>query len=101
MVEYKDFLNDDYFWETLASDSKTGYFTFKGYDFSVAKYVNEKAYVWHNGLYKVVDQQTPEMLEEQINLFHKNYKEYLIQIKIKNINKDFQNEDNFFSTHNG
>ena len=41
---------------------------------------------------KVIDKQTPEMLEEQINLFHKNYKEYLIQQKIKDINKDFEAE---------
>ena len=41
------------------------------------------------GLSKVIDEQTLEHLEEQINLFHKNYKEYLIQNKIKEINKDF------------
>lgn len=101
MDEFCDYTNEDYFWEALSSDSQTMYFTFKGYDFAVAKYVDSKAYVWHNGLYKVIDQQTPEMLEEQINLFHKNYKEYLIQNKIKDINKDFKNEDNFFSTING
>jgi hypothetical protein len=101
MDEFFDYQSDEYFWETLSSDSKTMYFKFKGYDFCVAKYVDGKAYVWHNGLYKVIDQQTPEMLEEQINLFHKNYKEYLIQNKIKDINKDFKNEDNFFSTING
>ena len=101
MVEFCDYTNEDYFWEALSSDSQTMYFTFKGYDFAVAKYVDSKAYVWHNGLYKVIDQQIPEMLKEQINLFHKNYKEYLIQNKIKDINKDFKNEDNFFSTING
>lgn len=90
MKEFFDYTNDDIFWETLSSDSQTMYFSFKGYDFAVAKFVNEKAYIWHNGLYKVIDQQTPEMLEEQINLFHKNYKEYLIQQKIKDINKDFE-----------
>lgn len=101
MDEFCDYTNDDYFWEALSSDSQTMYFTFNGYNFAVAKYVNKKAYVWHNGLYKVIDSQTPEYLEEQINLFHKNYKEYLIQNKIKDINKDFKNEDNFFSTING
>ena len=98
MDAYFNYNSDEYFWEALSSDSKTMYFKFKGYDFAVAKYVDGKAYVWHNGLYKVIDQQTPEMLEEQINLFHKNYKEYLIQNKIKDINKDFKDEDNFFST---
>lgn len=94
MDEFFDYQSDEYFWEALSSDSKTMYFKFKGYDFAVAKYVDKKAYVWHNGLYKVIDQQTPEMLEEQINLFHKNYKEYLIQNKIKDINKDFKDENN-------
>lgn len=98
MNKYFDYKNDEMFWEALSSDSKTMYFTFKGYDFSVTKYIDGKAYVWHNGLYKVIDQQTPENLKEQINLFHKNYKEYLIQNKIKDINKDFKDEDNFFST---
>lgn len=97
MEVYNDYSSDDMFWETLNSDSPTFYFTFKGYNFAVAKYVDKKAYVWHNGLYKVIEQ-TPEMLEEKINLFHKNYKEYLIQNKIKDINKDFKDEDNFFST---
>ena len=101
MNEFNDFNNEDYFWESLSSDSKTMYYSFNGYNFAVAKYVNRKAYVWHNGLYKVIDSQTPEYLEEQINLFHKNYKEYLIQNKIKDINKDFKDEDNFFSTLNG
>ncbi len=101
MEVYNDYNSDDMFWETLNSGSPTLYFTFKGYDFYVAKYVDKKAYVWHNGFYKVIDEQTPEMLEEQINLFHKNYKEYLIQNKIKDINKDFKDEDNFFSTLNG
>lgn len=100
MREFFDFTNDDIFWEILSSNSQTMYFSFKGYDFAVAKYANEKAYIWHNGLYNVIDKQTPEMLEEQINLFHKNYKEYLIQKKIKDINKDFEDEDNFFSTLN-
>lgn len=98
MNVYFDYNNDEMFWEVIASDSKTMYFNFDGYDFAVAKYVDKKAYVWHNGLYKVIDQQTPENLKEQINLFHKNYKEYLIQNKIKDINKDFKDEDNFFST---
>ena len=77
------------------------YFTFNKYDFAVAKYVDKKAYVLHNNgfgrFYNVIDPQTPANLEEQINLFHKNYKEYLIQNKIKDINKDFKDEDNFFS----
>lgn len=98
MHEYFDFNSDDMFFETLNSDSPTRHFTFNGYDFAVAKYVNSNAYVWHNGLYKVIDKQTPEKLEEQINLFHKNYKAYLIQNKIKDIKKDFKDEDNFFST---
>ena len=98
MDVYNDYNNEDMFWESLHSDSQTFYFTFKGYDFYVAKYVDKKAYIWHNGFYKVIDEQTPKMLEEQINLFHKNYKEYLIQNKIKDINKDFKDEDNFFST---
>ena len=98
MDEFFDYKNDDYFWEALSSDSKTLYYKFNGYDFAVAKFVDNKAYVWHNGLYKVIDPQTPENLKEQINLFHKNYKEYLIQNKIKDINKDFKDEDNFFST---
>ena len=101
MDEFFDYKNDDYFWETLSSDSKTLYYKFKGYDFAVAKFVDNKAYVCHNGLYKVIDPQTHENLKEQINLFHKNYKEYLIQNKIKDINKDFKDEDNFFSTLNG
>lgn len=98
MDEFFDYNKDEMFWETLSSDSKTMYFNFKGYDFAVAKYVDSKVYVWHNGLYKVIDPQTPENLKEEINLFHKNYKEYLIQNKIKDINKDFQDENNFFST---
>lgn len=97
MNKYFNIQDDDFFWEALSSNSQTMYFTFNKYDFAVEKYVNKMAYVWHNGLYKVIDQQTPEMLEEQINLFHKNYKEYLIQNKIKDINKDFKDEDNFFS----
>ncbi len=101
MEVYNDYNSDNMFWETLESVSQTMYFTFNGYDFAVAKYVDKKAYVWHNGLYKVIDQQTPEKLEEQINLFHKNYKAYLIQNKIKDIKKDFKDEDNFFSTLNG
>ena len=92
MKEFFDYTNDDMFWETLASDSQPMYFSINRYNFAVAKYVNEKAYIWHNGLYKVIDQQTPEMLEEQINLFNKNYKEYLIQQKIKDINKDFEDD---------
>ena len=98
MVDYYDYRIDDVFWETLQSNSPVFYFTFKKCDFAVAKYVNRMAYVWHNGLYKVIDEQTSEKLEEQINLFHKNYKEYLIQNKIKEINKDFKDEDNFYST---
>lgn len=101
MEVYNDYNNDDMFWETLNSDSPTFYFTFKGYNFAVAKYVDKKAYVWHNnefgGFYKVIDPQTPANLKEQIILFHKNYKEYLIQNKINEINKDFEDEDNFFS----
>lgn len=97
MNTYFDYNKDEMFWEALSSDSKTMYFTFKGYDFSVTKFVDSKAYVWHDGLYKVIDQQTPEKLKEEINLFHKNYK-YLIQNKIKDINKDFKDENNFFST---
>ena len=89
MEVYNDYNSEDAFWETFNSDSPTFYFTFNKYDFAVSKYVNKKAYVWHNGVYKVIDPQTPEHLEEQINLFHKNYKEYLIQNKIKEINKDF------------
>lgn len=89
MNKYFNMQDDDFFWEALSSNSQTMYFTFKGYNFSIAKYVDKEAYVWHNGLYKVIDEQTPEHLEEQINLFHKNYKEYLIQNKIKEINKDF------------
>lgn len=78
------------------------YFIFNKYDYAVAKYVNKEAYVWHNnngfgGFYKVIDPQTPANLKEQIILFHKNYKEYLIQNKINEINKDFEDEDNFFS----
>lgn len=98
MNKYFDYNKDEMFWEALSSDSKTMYFNFKGYDFAVAKFVDNKAYVWHNGLYKVIDPQTPENLKEQINLFHKNYKEHIIQNKIKDINKDFKDEDNFFST---
>ena len=64
-------IDDDFFWEALSSNSQT--------------------------IYNVIDPQTPANLEEQINLFHKNYKEYLIQNKIKDINKDFKDEDNFFS----
>ena len=102
MNKYFNMQDYVFLWEeALSSNSQTMYFTFNKYDFAVAKYVDKKAYVWHNGLYKVIDQQTPEMLEEQINLFHKNYKEYLIQNKIKDINKDFKNEDNLFSTING
>ena len=89
MNKYFNMQDDDFFWEALSSNSQTMYFTFKGYNFSIEKYVDKEAYVWHNGLYKVIDEQTPEHLEEQINLFHKNYKEYLIQNKIKEINKDF------------
>ena len=89
MNKYYNMQDDNMFWETLNSDSPTFYFTFKGYNFSIAKYVDKDAYVWHNGLYKVIDPQTPANLKEQINLFHKNYKEYLIQNKIKEINKDF------------
>lgn len=89
MNKYFNMQDDDFFLEALSSNSQTMYFTFKGYNFSIAKYVDKEAYVWHNGLYKVIDEQTPEHLEEQINLFHKNYKEYLIQNKIKEINKDF------------
>ena len=94
-------IDDDFFWEALSSNSQTMYFTFNKYDFAVAKYVDKKAYVLHNNgfgrFYNVIDPQTPANLEEQINLFHKNYKEYLIQNKIKDINKDFKDEDNFFS----
>ena len=68
MNKYFDYKNDEMFWEALSSDSKTMYFTFKGYDFSVAKFVDNKSYDWHNGLYKVIEQQTPENLKEQINL---------------------------------
>ena len=98
MKEFCDFKNDDYFFESLASDSQIMYYTFNGYDFAVTKYVNKMAYIWHNGLYKIIDLQTPEELEEQIKLFHKNYKEYLIQNKIKDINKDFKDEDNISNT---
>lgn len=98
MYEFCDFKNDDYFFESLASDSQIMYYTFNGYDFAVTKYVNKMAYIWHNGLYKIIDLQTPEELEEQIKLFHKNYKEYLIQNKIKDINKDFKDEDNISNT---
>ena len=94
MKEFCDFKNDDYFFESLASE----YYTFNGYDFAVTKYVNKMAYIWHNGLYKIIHLQTPEELEEQIKLFHKNYKEYLIQNKIKDINKDFKDEDNISNT---
>ena len=94
MNKYFNMQDDDFFWEALSSNSQTMYFTFNKYDFAVAKYVNKEAYVWHNnngfgGFYKVIDPQTPANLKEQINLFHKNYKEYLIQNKIKDINKDF------------
>jgi hypothetical protein len=98
MYEFCDLRNDDYFFESLASDSPIMYYTFKEYDFAVTKYVNKMAYIWHNGLYKIIDLQTPEELEEQIKLFHKNYKEYLIQNKIKDINKDFKDEDNISNT---
>lgn len=101
MEMYNDFSSDDMFFESLNSNSLTFYFTFKGYNFAVAKYVDKKAYIWHNGIYKVIGQQTPGNLEEQIKLFPKNYKEYLIQKKLKDIEKDFENEDNFFSTLNG
>lgn len=102
MNKYFNMQDDDFFWEALSSYSQSMYFTFNKYDFAVAKYVNKEAYVWHNnngfgGFYKVIDPQTPANLKEQINLFHKNYKEYLIQNKIKDINKDFKDEDNFFS----
>ena len=93
MNKYFNIQNDDFFWESLSSNSQTMYFTFNKYDYAVAKYVNKEAYVWHNngfgGFYKVIDPQTPANLKEQIILFHKNYKEYLIQNKIKEINKDF------------
>ena len=98
MKEYFNYHNDEMFWEALTSESKTMYFTFDGYDFAVAKYFNKIAYIWHNGLYKIIDQQTTKDLEEQIKLFHKNYKEYLIQNKIKDINKDFKDEDNISNT---
>ncbi|MBO7693316.1 MAG: hypothetical protein J6T10_11860 [Methanobrevibacter sp.] len=98
MKKYFNYNNDEMFWEALSSESKTLYYTFNGYDFPVAKYFDKKVYVWHNGLYKVIDQQTPEELEEQIKLFHKNHKEYLIKNKIKDINKDFKDEDNFSNT---
>ena len=94
MNKYFNIQDDDFFWESLSSNSQTMYFTFNKYDYAVAKYVNKKAYVWYNnngfgGFYKVIDPQTPANLKEQIILFHKNYKEYLIQNKINEINKDF------------
>lgn len=100
MNKYSDYNDEDYFWEALASESKIAHYTFNGYDFYVAKFSRNMAYVWHNGLYKPIGQQTPEMLEEQIKLFHKNYKEYSIQNKIKEIKKDFKDEDNFFAIIN-
>ena len=98
MVEFYDYDDEELFWENLRSESKTAHYTFNGYDFVVAKYVNNEAYVWHNGLY--VGLQITEELEVKLNLFHKNYKEYLLQNKLKNIQKDFKDEDNFFSTIN-
>lgn len=56
MNKYVNYNDEDYFWEALGSESKTARYTFNGYDFYVTKFFRNKAYVWHNGWYKIIEE---------------------------------------------